>query len=412
MASHPPVEGSPDLRAVAALLLGEVSTLADDMLKFLAAHIPEIGADAELRGLTLGSCSSNLEAALSMVRHGIDAAVAEAPVTALEHARAMAARGHSVDVMLRFYRLGHRYFIDRFAEEISAQVSDPAQSLNIFLDMERFGFHYIDRISTLVASEYVAALDRQQHRARAERDDIVRALLATERVNLGRAETVLAHPLTCRQLGFVCWSAANSADLSGVAQRFAKHVGAERALVLSDGPRAAWGWVAVSTGTAASTAQAVSGIRLDPDVHLAVGSVHTGPAGFRTSHREALRARRIAELARWSAPSVTAYRDVALVDVMSHDLEAARAFVESELGELATDDQRGRAERAALLAFLSAQGSLKAAAAHLGIHRNTVLQRVHRAEQRIGGPVQARIAEVHAALLMCDVLGASIFEHA
>jgi hypothetical protein len=30
-----------------------------------------------------------------MFRHGIDVAAAEAPVTALEHARAMASRGHS-----------------------------------------------------------------------------------------------------------------------------------------------------------------------------------------------------------------------------------------------------------------------------------------------------------------------------
>ena len=68
---------------IAASLLANVSSLADDMLRYLVERIPEIGGDAELRGLTLGSCSSNLEAALSMFRHGIDVAAAEAPVTAL-----------------------------------------------------------------------------------------------------------------------------------------------------------------------------------------------------------------------------------------------------------------------------------------------------------------------------------------
>ena len=96
-------------RVIATSLLANVSSLADDMLSYIVERIPEVGGDADLRGLTLGSCSSNLEAVLSMIRHGIDVAAAEAPVTALEHARAMASRGHSVDVMLRFYRLGHEY---------------------------------------------------------------------------------------------------------------------------------------------------------------------------------------------------------------------------------------------------------------------------------------------------------------
>lgn len=391
------------MRSVAASLLTDISGLADDMLDHLTQRIPEIGADAELRGLTLGSCSSNLEAALSMVRHGIDVTAAEAPVTALEHARAMASRGHSVDVMLRFYRLGHQFFVVKFAEAIAARVDDPTRALDVYLEMESFGFQYIDRISTLVASEYVAELDRRQNQDRAERGDVVRALLASERVNLGRAERVLGHVLTGRQLGFVCWAADSRVDLAGVAQRLALDVGAERALIVSDGPRAVWGWVALT----ADPGTALADVHLGDDVHLAFGSIHLGAAGFRASHLEALRTRRIVELAGWSAPSVTAFGDVALVDVMSRDLGAARAFVQARLGELASDDQRSAAERAALLAFLAAQGSLKAAAAALGIHRNTVLHRVRRAEQRLGAPVSTQLAEVHAALKLCDVLGAS-----
>ena len=41
------------------------------MFDYILDRIPEAGADDELRGLTLGSCSSNLEAVLSMVRHGL-----------------------------------------------------------------------------------------------------------------------------------------------------------------------------------------------------------------------------------------------------------------------------------------------------------------------------------------------------
>ncbi len=144
------------------------------------------------------------------------------------------------------------------------------------------------------------------------------------------------------------------------------------------------------------------------NAHIAVGSPHPGAAGFRTSHLEALRARRVIELSGRAAPSVTEFSDVALVDAISRDLDAAKAFVAAQLGDLARDDAKERGERATLLAVLDAQGSLTTAARTLGIHKNTVLQRVRRAEERMGRPVTTEVAALHAALLVCDVLGASV----
>jgi hypothetical protein len=61
-----------EMRRTATELLGNVSSLADDMLDYILERIPEAGADDDLRGLTLGSCSSNLDAALSiaLAAHG------------------------------------------------------------------------------------------------------------------------------------------------------------------------------------------------------------------------------------------------------------------------------------------------------------------------------------------------------
>ncbi|MEU9808693.1 helix-turn-helix domain-containing protein [Mycobacterium sp. NPDC050853] len=404
-----PADGAVAGRAVAASLLANTSSLADDMLKYLVDRIPEIGADAELLGLTLGSCSSNLEAVLSMVRYGIDIAAVEAPVTALEHARAMASRGHSVDVMLRFYRLGHEFFTEKLSDSITDRVADPAVALRTFVDLERFGFRYIDRISSLVAAEYVAELDRRQNQARAERADVVRALLAGERVDLARAERVLSHRLTGKQIGFVCWVEDRGVDLEGFARRVGRFFGAGHSLVVTDGPLSVWGWASITGDARTSLAgKATEFAGKSENVHIAVGSPHPGAAGFRASHLEALRTRRVIELSGRAAPSITEFGDVALVDAISRDLDAARAFVAAQLGDLARDDAKERGERDALLAVLDAQGSLATAARTLGIHRNTVLQRVRRAEERRGRPATINIAELHAALLVCDVLGASV----
>ncbi|MFI6310246.1 PucR family transcriptional regulator [Nocardia fusca] len=396
-------------KGIAAYFLANVSSLADDMLRYLIERVPEVGGDAELRGLTLGSCSSNLEAVLSMVRHGIDVAAAEAPVTALEHARAMASRGHSVDVMLRFYRLGHEFFTEKLSELLTESVDDPAVALRTFIDLERYGFRYIDRISSLVAAEYVAELDRCQNRARVERADVVRALLAGERVDLPRAERVLGHRLTGRQVGFVCWADDRGVDLEGYARQVGRFLGAGHSLVVADGPLAVWGWASITGEVRTSLTGMATELAGESDnLHIAVGSPHSGAAGFRTSHLEAIRTRRVTELSGRPAPSIAQFNDVALVDAISRDLDAARAFVAAQLGALAQDDAKERGERAALLAVLDAQGSLATAARVLGIHRNTVLQRVRRAEERRGRPATVKTAELHAALLVCDVLGASV----
>jgi hypothetical protein len=404
-----PADGAVAGRTVAASLLANTSSLAEDMLQYLVDRIPEIGGDSELLGLTLGSCSSNLEAVLSMVRYGIDIAAVEAPVTALEHARAMASRGHSVDVMLRFYRLGHEFFTERLSDSITDRVADPAVALRTFVDLERFGFHYIDRISSLVAAEYVAELDRRQNQARAERADVVRALLAGERVDLARSERVLGHRLTGKQIGFVCWVDDRDVDLEKFARQVGRFLGASHSLVLPDGPLSVWGWASITGDARPSLVAKATELASEcENVHVAVGSPHPGVVGFRASHVEALRTRRVIELSGRAAPSITEFSDVALVDAISRDLDAARAFVAAQLGDLARDDAKERGERDALLAVLDAQGGLTTAARTLGIHRNTVLQRVRRAEERRGRPATANIAELHAALLVCDVLGASV----
>jgi ParB-like chromosome segregation protein Spo0J len=394
-----------EMRRTAAELLGNVSSFADDMFDYILERIPEAGADDELRGLTLGSCSSNLEAALSMVRHGIEVSAASAPVTALEHARAMAARGYSVDVMLRFYRLGHAFFTTRLLAGIADAVPDPALALPVVADLQRYAFAYVDRISSEVATEYVAELDRIQNRVRAARTDAVRGLIAGDQIDLRRAERSLSHRLTGWQTAFVCWTDRDDADLARVGAAVSAHFGSVHPLLVADGAQAMWGWVATTRSPAVTREElAPLADHIPQTVRVSIGTPAQGPGGFRDSHAQAQRGRRIVELSGRGAP-VTSYAEIALVDAMSGDLDLARGFVATELGALAVKGRREDEERRALLAVLDAQGGLAAAAEELGVHRNTVLQRLRRAEERRGRPATERVAELHAALRLVHVLG-------
>jgi DNA-binding PucR family transcriptional regulator len=394
-----------EMRRTAAGLLGNVSSLADDMLDYILVRIPEAGADDDLRGLTLGSCSSNLEAALSMVRHGIDVSAATAPVTALEHARAMAARGYSVDVMLRFYRTGHAYFSERILAGITVSITDPVLALAVVANLQRYAFAYVDRISSEVAAEYVAELDRMQNRVRAARTDAVRALTSGDEIDLACAERTLSHRLTGWQTAFVCWTDRDDADLTRVGTAVGAHFGSRHPLLVPDGAQALSGWVSTTRAPDLSRADlAPLADRIPKVVRISIGTPAQGPAGFRDSHAQAQRGRRIMELSGRGAP-MTSYAEIALVDTMSGDLDLARAFVATELGALAVKGHREEEERRALLAVLDAQGGLTAAAEELGVHRNTVLQRMRRAEERRGRPASDRVAELHAALRLVHVLG-------
>jgi PucR C-terminal helix-turn-helix domain/GGDEF-like domain len=395
-----------EMRRTAAALLGDVMAYADDMFAFILERIPEAGADDDLRGLTLGSCSSNLEAALSMVRHGIDVSAATAPVTALEHARAMAARGYSVDVMLRFYRVGHAYFTERMLAGITDVVPDPGLALTVVTSLQRYAFAYTDRISSEVAAEYVAELDRIQNRARAARTDAVRALVAGDPIDLGRAERTLSHRLTGWQTAFVCWTERDDADLPRVGAAVGARLGSAHPLLVPDGVQALWGWVS-TTRAPALTAEDLARLTVPAGVRITLGGPAQGAVGFRDSHVQAQRGRRIIELAGRGA-AVTAYADLALIDLMSGDLPLARSFVAAELGSLAVAGRREDEERRTLLAVLDAQGGLAAAAEELGLHRNTVLQRLRRAEERRGRPATERVAELHAALRLAHVLGPTV----
>ena len=399
-----------ELRRTAAELLRDVSSYADEMFNYILERVPEAGADDDLRGLTLGSCSSNLEAALSMVRHGIDVSAATAPVTALEHARAMAARGYSVDVMLRFYRTGHAYFSERILEAITVSVPDPTLALAVVADLQQYAFSYVDRISSEVAAEYVAELDRMQTRVRAARTDAVRGLIAGDQIDVQRAERALSHRLTGWQTAFVCWTDRDDADLARVGASVGSHFGSPHPLLVPDGAQALWGWV--STARAPEVALddfAPLADQIPSKVRISIGLPAPGPAGFGDSHAQAQRGRRIIELSGRGAV-VTSYAEVALVDTMSGDLDLARAFVATELGALAVAGPRVEEERRALLAVLDAQGGLAAAAEELGIHRNTVLQRVRRAGERRGRPSTDRVAELHAALRLVQVLGPAMLD--
>ena len=136
---------------------------------------------------------------------------------------------------------------------------------------------------------------------------------------------------------------------------------------------------------------------------MAFGSVQAGLEGFRRSHEEALETRRVTELTPRPGP-VHEYHSLALTALATSDLTQARRFVAEELGALGARDDATVRIAATLKVWFEELGNAAQAARRLGIHKNTVLYRVQRAEQLLGRPIGERALELQLALTLARTL--------
>ncbi len=137
---------------------------------------------------------------------------------------------------------------------------------------------------------------------------------------------------------------------------------------------------------------------------VAAGTPAHGVEGFVLTHREALVARRVAQLRGDGTGARAAYPDLALEALLVDDPTTARRFAARELGPLAARDDATVRIASTLAIFLEEGGSFVGAARRLGVHSNTVAYRVRRAEAELGHPVTERQLELRVALRLTRLL--------
>jgi len=162
---------------------------------------------------------------------------------------------------------------------------------------------------------------------------------------------------------------------------------------LTESSSRAWLAAAADTGAGAITAATAA----HPAVRVAVGPLGTGVDGFRRSHFDAVATQRL--MSRRPDLRVARFADVQLVTLAIADEQRAREFVARTLGTLADAD---RELRDTLCVYIGEQFS---AARALYTHRNTVLNRLQRAERLLPLPLAGHGLEVGVALEIAQWLG-------
>lgn len=386
-----------------------LAELAGELINELIVEVPETAADADTRGALDLSTHELLRTMLGETSKDPTAEIAFPPA-AVDFARTLARRGHDVGLLLRLYRVGQRVFWSRMMAVVSQEISDPDLRMGVLEFLWDRMSRALERNIDLLVAAHTEESEQRLRGALARRSETVHAILRGDAVDIDNASTQLRHNVRRNQIGLVLWATESAAEpdpaekLERLAAEIAAVIGAPTPLTIRAGAEVVWAWLATGAEPALARIADAATFRESPALRVAVGIPAPGLAGFRGSHREAVRAQDVAIRAERDA-AVTHYLDVEVVSCLSSDQEAMRALVVRELAGLAGGGAALTRLRETALAYLAVGGSARTAADALGVHKNTVLYRLKQAENLLGHGIDERRLELELALKVADVYG-------
>ncbi|MDQ1129530.1 CdaR family transcriptional regulator [Microbacterium sp. SORGH_AS_0888] len=204
----------------------------------------------------------------------------------------------------------------------------------------------------------------------------------------------LGYPLRAAHLGVIVWAPAQVADreaLVRAADRLGRVAESRNQLLVQASASSLWLWL--TPGVPVPPEAIETALAPYRDVRLAIGSLDEGVDGFRRTHDRALETQRLMQT--HNAHPIGFYDDVAAVLVMARDDARLREFIHAVLGPLALAPQE---LRDTLRTFIHQRYNASRTAELLFTHRNTVLQRVRRAQSRLPVSLERHGTNVGLAL--------------
>jgi hypothetical protein len=408
--ASPPAASRGEIEVLVETLSHELDEIAATFADTIHEHLPEL--DEDMRPWTLQAARSNLGVIVTMMREGDDPGSVRPPPEAIGYAKEYVVRGLELSLMQRAYRTAQGVFGGIILERLRAATDDAERLAEAMAFFNAWIFAYVEAIERRLTDVYMSEREQWVRGAAAVRAAEVRALLGGGAVDAGAVSLRLGYELDRIHVGFVVWSEAAGerpgdagglfAEMERAAVVVAESLGAGAPLTVAEGRHlACW-----------------AGRRREPELSrlrlprtgarglsVAAGTPAPGVEGFVSSHREALLARRVAQLRGDAEGAVATYPDLALEALLAADPEAARRFAARELGPLAADDDATVRFASTVAIFLEEGSSFVRAGRRLGIHANTVAYRVRRAESLLGRPVTERQLELRVALRLTRLLG-------
>jgi DNA-binding PucR family transcriptional regulator len=231
---------------------------------------------------------------------------------------------------------------------------------------------------------------------------------------------VIGYRLRVHHLGAVLWVHETGAQqdqltrFNRAVQAVAEKVGPGRSPLLIPRDRAsAWAWIPVPdrfTLDLAAVRPLLDNADGPPLPMVAFGRAHTGLAGLRQTHLEAVQAQRVAMIRDDPTHPVTGFQEPGLhvAALLALDVDQTRWWVQETLGDLARDDEQHERLRETLLLFFRHDSSYTATAEAIVMHKNSVKYRIASAEKILGRSIGEDRQAIELALTACHWLGQAV----
>jgi hypothetical protein len=406
------VETRSAVRETAQELLPAVPDLGHGMADYISSAMPEFGEieDDELRAELRASSEANVAQVIRMLAHGARVDDIAIPHEALNFLRGNVRRGYPLALVLRSYRLGHAFLWEKWSDAMKERVNDSGELMAGQDASSAFMFAYVDRLSAALVEEFGTEREQMLRSAEQVRMDTVRAILDGGPVDAETASLRLGYELRRHHVAMRVSSGASEVDgLDRAVGEAAAALGGGEPLVIASGAARFDVWCGSFDPPATD---ALERYEPPPGVGVAFGKPSHGVTGFRSSHMEAKQAARICVLLAPATNAVTSYARVELVSLLASDVPRARSFVVGQLGRLASTGGTEERLRETVLAFLVSGGSPTRVAEELFVHKNTVADRIRRAEEMLGRAVTKNPVELEAALTLALSLPHVVLEDA
>jgi PucR C-terminal helix-turn-helix domain/GGDEF-like domain len=393
---------------VARELDGQVPALTAELAALFLEEIPAFHGDEAVRELMAASTSANLSTIVDVLRYGLRLDQIEVPAAAAAYARRFAQRDLPIESLLRAYRLGHARVNEWVLRCLGARPLAADVVVRCAQEIASVLARYVDQVSEHLIEIYETERTLWTQRADAARTVALRTVLDDETLDDGTAEAMIGYRMRGWHVAAIVWVDADRPHVTRWAESAVAALsaaGGVRPLSVLVDDHTLWSWLSWRSEQRLDTAALLAALGNAGPVRIALGEPAAGLAGFRSSHREARRARTVAETTEEPLGAVTTFAEVGLSAMLAEDLDALRAWVARTLGDLARDEEGMERLRETVRIFLATGGSFTDAAARLHLHKNTVHYRVRKAEEVRGRPLAERRLDVEVALVACHQLG-------
>lgn len=347
------------------------------------------------------SVHDDLQAIFAVLAGGLDIAVV--PGAALEFAEAAAHLAIPVAEIQRAYRVYVASLWSRWCSVARTHARDVTTFDEFIGGPTRTIYAYVDHVVEAVVirhGQVRAELNRtaRQHRRRL----LTQILEGSIDAITDELDGALGYSLADTHLALLIESDHNPPSATDIAA-LRDAVDARGTLVVEHTPRTWLVWLGRPGGFGSAHLGRLRRALDETGLTVAVGEPGQGLAGLRRTRRHALDAARVQHALGVHGSNSLWAREVRLETLLLADQERAREFLTDELGPLNASDPFTRRVRETLLSWLTVD-SYGGAAALLGVHENTVRNRLHAAQDMLGVPLIERRTELTVALRLERVL--------